>query len=113
MSGKKFHFSFFISLVEEKVLDNNALPPLLEGEFHKIADVKKLLPVADVELSSNAEDIPKKLLGGNVLLTLEGEPSKFAFISSHKEIVRAVSARKLNSASLVQKKHLSKPFGKT
>jgi tetrahydromethanopterin S-methyltransferase subunit G len=91
-SGKKFQFTFLTSLVEEKVLDNNALPPLLEGEFHKIADVKKLLPVADVELSNKTAEIPKRLLGGYVMLMLEGDQSEFAFISAHKQIVRSVTA---------------------
>jgi hypothetical protein len=91
-SGRKFHFAFMASLVDEKVLDNNVLPPLLEGEFHKIADVKKLLPIADVELSSSTADIPKKLLRGYVMLTIEGDTSEFAFISAHKQIVRSVTA---------------------
>lgn len=91
-SGKKFTFTFMPTLVEEKVIDNNALPPLLEGEFNKIADVKKLLPIADVELSSNKDDIPKKLLNGYVLVTLESDTSEFAFMSAQKEFVRAVSA---------------------
>ncbi|WP_462408577.1 spore germination protein [Neobacillus sp. Marseille-QA0830] len=91
-SGKKFHFTFLSTLVEEKVLDNNALPPLLEGEFYQIADVKKLLPVADVEISRKIEDIPQKLLDGYVMLTMEGDTSEFAFISSQKQVVRSVTA---------------------
>lgn len=91
-SGKKFHFIFLSSLVEEEVLDNNVLPSLLNGEFWKIADVKKLLPIADVELSSNTADIPQRLLNGYVMLTIEGDTSEFAFISASKQVVRSVTA---------------------
>jgi Bacillus/Clostridium GerA spore germination protein len=91
-SGKKFIFIFMSTLAEEKVIDNHVLPPLLEGEFHQIADVKKLISVADVELSSNKADISKKLLQGNVMLTFEGDTSEFAFISSPKQVVRSVTS---------------------
>ncbi|WP_338453031.1 spore germination protein [Niallia oryzisoli] len=91
-SGKKFNFTFITTLVDDKVLDNNILPCLLEGEFHKIDDVKKLLPVADVEVSSNKADISIKLLEGNIMLTIEGDTSGFAFISSQKQVVRSVTS---------------------
>lgn len=91
-TGQRFYFTFLSSLVEEKVLDNHALPPLLEGEFHHITDVKKLLPVTQVELSSNTADIPAKLLEGNVLLTMEGDSRQFAFITASKQIGRTISA---------------------
>jgi hypothetical protein len=91
-SGKKFIFTFMPTLVEEKVIDNNALPALLEDDFQQIADVKKLLPIADVQLSTNTKDIAKKLLAGHVMLTLEGNTSEFAFFSAQKQVVRSVSA---------------------
>lgn len=91
-SGKKFHFTFLSSLVDDKVLDNNALPPLLKGEFNNIDDVKKLLPITDVELSNNTADIAKKLLSGYVMLTIEGDTTEFAFISAHKQVGRSVTA---------------------
>jgi tetrahydromethanopterin S-methyltransferase subunit G len=90
-SGKKFHFTFLSSLADEKVLDNNALPPLLKEEFYNIADVKKLLPISDVELSNNTADIANKLLNGYVMLTIEGDTSEFAFISAHKQVGRSVT----------------------
>lgn len=91
-TGKKFCFTYLSSLVEDKVLDYHALPPLLEGEFHKIADVKKLLPVAEVEVSDNTADIPQKLLSGYVMLTLENDTNKFAFILATKDVGREVTA---------------------
>ncbi|MBM4760769.1 spore germination protein [Bacillus sp. B15-48] len=90
-TGKKFNFTFMPTLVDEKVVDNHALPSLLEGEFAHIDDVKKLLPIVDVELSTEKHEIAKKLLEGYVLLTLEDDMRKFAFFSAQKEVVRSVS----------------------
>ncbi len=90
-SGKKFTLTYLNTLVEDKVLDNNALPPLLEGDFYKITDVKNLLPVAVVELANKKADIASKILNGYVLLTLEGEENEFALISSQKVVGRSVS----------------------
>lgn len=92
ISGKKFHLVYMTTLVDEQILDNHVLPSLLENKFYQIADVKKLLPVADVELSSNTADISKKLFDGYVMLTLEGDTSGFALISSQKKVVRSVTA---------------------
>ena len=90
-TGKKFCFSFMSTLIDESLLQNNALPFLLEGEFKYIEDVKKLIPIADVQLSENNEDIERKLFSGYVLLTLEDEEKQFAFIAAQKEIVRNVA----------------------
>ncbi|NRD80126.1 spore germination protein [Bacillus sp. BRMEA1] len=91
-TGKKFYFTYLTSLVDDKILDNNVLPALLEGNFNKIADVKKLLPIADVKISSNVNDIAKNLLSGYVMLTMEGDTNEFSFISAQKMIVRSVTA---------------------
>lgn len=90
-TGKKFCFSFMTTLIDESILQNNALPYLLEGDFKFIEDVKKLIPIADVQISEKNEDIEKKLFNGYVLLTLEDEEKCFAFIAAQKEIVRTVS----------------------
>jgi hypothetical protein len=91
-SGKAFHFSYLSSLVDDKLIDEHVLPSLLRGEFQEIKDVRNLLPVLEVKLSSNSSDIPQKLLSGNILLTLEGDTSEFAFLSVQKRVVRSVTA---------------------
>lgn len=91
-SGKKFIFTFISTLVDEKILDNNILPSLLEDEFHKIDDVKKILPVDNVVISSNTDDISKKLLEGYIMLTIDGDTSEFAFIASQKQVARSVTS---------------------
>lgn len=90
-TGKKFCFSFMATLIDESILQDNALPFLLEGDFQIIDDIKKLIPIADVQVSEKNEEIERKLFNGYVLLTLEKEEKRFAFIAAQKEIVRAVA----------------------
>ena len=91
-TGKKFYFTFISTLVDDKVLDDNILPNLLEDDFHKINDVKKLIPIPDVMVSSNTADIPQMLLEGYIMLTIDGDTSEFAFISSQKQVGRSVTS---------------------
>jgi hypothetical protein len=110
-TGKKFMFTFIPTLVEEKVLDNNALPPLLEEEFLKITDVKKLLPIADVEVSKDTKKIAQKLIEGYVMLTLEGDTSGFAFFSAQKTVVRSVSAPEIEFSVIGPKEAFVESIG--
>ncbi|SEN96422.1 GerA spore germination protein [Mesobacillus persicus] len=110
-SGKKFTFTYIPTLIEEKVLDNNALPNLLEDDFYQISDVKKLLPIADVEVSTNKDDIPIKLLQGYVLVTLEGDRSGFAFFSAQKAVVRSVSAPEIEFSVIGPKEAFVESIG--
>ena len=110
-TGKKFIFTFIPTLVEEKVLDNNALPPLLEEEFLKITDVKKLLPIADVEVSSDTKKISQKLIEGYVMLTLEGDTSGFALFSAQKTVVRSVTAPEIEFSVIGPKEAFVEALG--
>jgi hypothetical protein len=110
-TGKKFIFTFIPTLIEDKVLDNNALPPLLEEEFLKITDVKKLLPIADVEVSSDTKKIAQKLLEGYVMLTFEGDTSEFAFFSAPKTVVRSVSAPEIEFSVIGPKEAFVEAIG--
>ncbi|WP_310175638.1 spore germination protein [Neobacillus niacini] len=90
-TNNHFNFSFISSLIDESILQNNALPYLLEKNFETIEDIKKIIPLADVQISEDQSVIEQKLFNGYVLLTLESEKKKFAFIAAQKEIVRSVS----------------------
>jgi hypothetical protein len=110
-TGKKFIFTFIPTLIEEKVLDNNALPPLLEEEFLKITDVKKLLPIADVEVSSDTKKIAQKLLDGFVMLTLEEDTREFAFFSAKKTVVRSVTSPEIEFSVIGPKEAFVESIG--
>ncbi|PLR82891.1 spore germination protein [Bacillus canaveralius] len=87
----RFTFTFIATLVDEKILQENALPYLLEQPFAVIDDVKKIIPVAEVEVSEDPSVIEQKLFAGNAMLTVETDPKKFAFISAQKNVARKVT----------------------
>ncbi|PLR79304.1 spore germination protein [Bacillus sp. V3-13] len=90
-TNMRFSFTFIATLVDEKILRENALPFLLDQPFTAIDDVKKIIPVAEVEISEDPSDIEKKLFSGYVMLTVEKEPKRFAFILAQKNVTRTVT----------------------
>lgn len=87
----RFCISFFNTLVDEKVVQQGILPSLLEGDFHSVDDIKKIVPLEDVQISDNPSKIEENLCNGYVLLTIETEERQFGLIGAKKEIVRNLS----------------------
>lgn len=90
-SNIPFCLTFMATLVDEQIIQQGVLPFLLEEELKILEDIKKTVPSADVEISNDHSVIEKKLLNGYIMLTLDSEPDRFAFIATQKEIVRSVS----------------------
>ncbi|MFD0825776.1 spore germination protein [Neobacillus sp. M.A.Huq-85] len=90
-TNNHFSFSFISTLIDESIIQKSALPYLLEKSFETIEDIKKIIPLSDVEISEDQSIIEQKLFNGYILLTLESEKKKFAFLAAQKEIVRSVT----------------------
>ncbi|WP_102273943.1 spore germination protein [Cytobacillus massiliigabonensis] len=90
-SNIPFCLTFMATLVDEQIIQQGVLPFLLEEELKILEDIKKTVPSADIEISNDHSVIEKKLLNGYIMLTLDSEPERFAFIATQKEIVRSVS----------------------
>jgi hypothetical protein len=86
-----FSFSFISTLIDESILQNSVLPYLLEKPFETINDIKKIIPLADVEISEDQSVIEQKLYNGYVLLTLESDRKNFVFLAAQKELVRSIT----------------------
>lgn len=87
----KFTLTFLSSLVDKKIIQESALPHLLQEKFQQIDDVKEIIPIADVEISENKADIEQKLFSGYVLLTIHNEGKRFCFFAAQKEVGRSIS----------------------
>ncbi len=87
----RFCLSFFSTLVDEKVVQQGILSSLLEGDFHSVDDIKKIVPLEDVQISDNPSEIEECLCNGYVLLTIGTEERQFGLIGAKKEIVRNLS----------------------
>jgi hypothetical protein len=90
-SNIRFSFSFMSTLIDEKVLQESMLPFLQEKGFTELEDIKFILPMADVQISEDISQIEQKIMNGYVLLKMENEERRFAFIAVQKEIVRSVT----------------------
>lgn len=89
-TGKHFSIHFISSLIDQQILDTTILSPLLEEEFDQLEDLKKLVP-GEFEISTDEKKLEEKMFSGHVVLKIESEPKKFAFLAARKEIVRNIS----------------------
>jgi len=90
-TNKQFSLWFISTLIDEKILQENVLPYLLEKRFEKIEDVKKIISLADVQISHDPNEIEQKLFNGYALLTLDSDSRRFVFLAVQKELVRSIS----------------------
>jgi hypothetical protein len=90
-TGTKFNLHFITSLIDESTVQNDILPSLLSKDFSDFEDLKHILPVVDITLSKDEQQIEQKVYNGYILLTIDGDNKNFAFIAAQKEAGRKVS----------------------
>lgn len=90
-TNNRFGFHFFSTLIDEQIIQESALPPLLNEEFKTLDDIKKIVPIADVQILEDTTKIEEKLLNGYVMITMDSDKKKYAFVAAQKEIVRSLS----------------------
>ena len=86
-----FQLAFISSLVDESKLQKDILPYLLEQPLESMDDIKKILPIPEVQISEEVKLIEEKILSGNVILTIGSNQKQFAFITAQKQLGRGVS----------------------
>ncbi|UQD53238.1 spore germination protein [Bacillus methanolicus] len=84
----RFSLTFVSTLIDQNVLHQTVLPHLQENEFTSLDDIKKIIPISDMEISDDPSIIEQKLFNGYVMLTIEPDEKRFAFISTPKLLVR-------------------------
>ncbi|CAN7218015.1 spore germination protein [Rossellomorea sp. LjRoot5] len=90
-TGLKFSLHFVTTLIDGKILQEDVLPSLLSKDFHSFDDLKTLVPVLDIQISTDETQIEQKLYNGYTLLTMDASNRKFAFIATKNEMGRKVS----------------------
>lgn len=84
-----FCLRFLNTLVDEKSVQQ-FLSSILEGDFHTINDLKKIVPFEDVQICEDTSVIEERLCNGYALLTIDTEEYQFGLIAAKKELIRAV-----------------------
>lgn len=88
---EEFTLTFLSTLVDDKIVQRDVLPNLLEKEIHSCDDVKRILPIQEVEVSDDSTKVEEKVLNGYIIFTLKKNPKKLAFIEAKKEISRGIT----------------------
>lgn len=81
---KQLNISYFNTLIDVKVLQSKVILPLqnraLDSEFERLEDIKGWIPIEDIEISEQADDIQAKLLKGYAIAALDEDDRKYAVI---------------------------------
>ncbi|MBS4208486.1 spore germination protein [Bacillus sp. FJAT-50079] len=86
------HFSieYFSTLVNNDIIAEDILPPLLQGNFYTLSDCLNIIPTGQVFITSNLREIEEKLLSGNVLIRIKGEEKTVALLPAPAEVGRNI-----------------------
>ncbi|WP_054024503.1 spore germination protein [Bacillus sp. FJAT-28004] len=84
IESHRLSISYFKTLIDEKSLQSNVILPLqnraLDSEFRQLEDLKAWIPIEDVEITDQAEDVQAKLLKGYAVAALDEDDRKHALI---------------------------------
>ncbi|MEK4029909.1 spore germination protein [Pseudobacillus sp. FSL P4-0506] len=97
-TGLHFSIRYISTLIDEKVVEKDVLPYLLEKPFASIEDVKKILPIEDVQVETDERLIEDKLFKGYLVLKANNEKGCFAFIDAKETLVRSLSPPEVETA---------------
>lgn len=92
-----FQIAYFSTMVEETILQEDILPVLLEKSFATLNDLHTIVPIGDIEISSDDSKIEENLLTGSVIIRLLTEPDQFAFIGAPKDVAREIQPAEVES----------------
>ncbi|MBM7586161.1 transcription antitermination factor NusG [Bacillus pakistanensis] len=90
-TGVRFHLQFMTSIIDENIIQQHVLPSLLSKDFNSLDDIKRIVPLADIQVSEDESVIEQKMFNGYVLLKIESEKKSFAFIAAQKQVGRSVT----------------------
>ncbi|MFD2444538.1 spore germination protein [Bacillus sp. CGMCC 1.16607] len=107
----RFCLSFISTLIDEEIIHNSLLPYLQEKEFNELEDIKMIAPMTVVEISDDASQIEEKILSGYVLLTIETEEKRFAFIAAQKDFGRTIATPEVEFSVIGPKESFIESIG--
>ncbi|WP_043930566.1 spore germination protein [Bacillus sp. EB01] len=90
-TGVTFHLSYFSTLVDERIVQRDVLPYLLERNFEFINDVTALVPAANMKVETDPAKLELALMTGNILLTVDSDPGQYALMEIKTPNVRTIS----------------------
>lgn len=86
-----FNIALFSTLVDERIVQSDILPYLLEKNFKSLTDLHSIVPIENIEITNDLTQLEEKLLTGNLVIQSVTEQESIAFISAPKEVARDVT----------------------
>ncbi|RCW48078.1 spore germination protein [Paenibacillus prosopidis] len=85
IADQQVSISYFKTLIDENLLQSNVILPVqnraLDSELRKLEDLKAWIPIDDVEITDQVNDIQAKLLKGYVIAQLDQHDRKCALVN--------------------------------
>lgn len=78
-------------MVDEQTLQDMILPYLQKETLQTMADIPRILPISEVEITKDLSQLDQKLIDGFVLLTINNQKDQVCFIAAQKQIGRNIS----------------------
>lgn len=90
-TNTSFQLTFITTMVDEKIVQESALPYLLGESFSELDDIPQILPISDVEITEDLSNLEQKLFNGYVMLTVDNKKDKICYFAAQKNVVRSIS----------------------
>src|SRR5690606_5367081 len=95
------------TLIDSKILQQSILPLLQKEAYQSIEEIKKIIPIEDVKISTEINVRDSELLKGSVIVTLEGKSNSFLIIPCKQEIMRSLSVPEVEFSVIGPKESFS------
>ncbi len=90
-NGQELSFGFYSTLVDSDILHKEILKRITENQFLSLADILNILPLDEIEITSNLSTIQDKLLSGYVMIYKKDAPKEVLLAKASAEKTRTVS----------------------
>jgi hypothetical protein len=90
-SNQHFWISFIISLVDSEIVQKIILPYLLHSPIKTLDDIKQMVPVEDIIITSNVNVVEEKMHEGYLLVQLNEFANEAALIKAQRSVIRSIS----------------------
>lgn len=93
IAGQQVSISYFKTLIDEKLLQSNVMFPMQNrtwlSELRRLENIKEWIPIDDVEITDQVEDIQAKLFKGYAMVELDQQDRKCMLVNvGNKEGLR-------------------------
>jgi hypothetical protein len=90
-SQQHFWMSYIVPLVDFEIVQKNILPFLLHSRIETLDDIKQMIPVEDIIITSNVTAVEEKMHEGYLFVQFNEFANEGALIKAQRNVIRNVS----------------------